>query len=381
KEVFKDPIVCKTIVDQFPTPREIVRVEGSYDDQLTAKMSVLHYMMISHGGELLARYRGLNQSHHEYVLSTNSKLKGYEEKVAGLTGLELQVSTLKKHISGLNDKLATSNASFAKSKAKGKERKKNIKSLRDSTAEGYSSGIFFLLSGPIPRFGPEILASDEFNIVQGELLSLAASARFERGLSMHRTKDEFADVLKKMLNFMPGAQERLAEASPLVAQTNYAFLNKIYEYVAEPLSVILQLEPEKLVRPASIPIPRDTHVSPPIAKESTVTPVPKYLELPANIAPVSSVIASEQNEEQVNVVVDGSNLEIADGAAPSKSGGIFVQGVSYVLDDVVEATAVESECISSVPTDVVVALSVGGKGDGSIPSFTVEEVVVPPSGV
>nr|GFD50475.1 hypothetical protein [Tanacetum cinerariifolium] len=67
-------------------------------------MSVLHCMRMSHGGELLARYRGLNQSHHEYVLSTDSKLKGYEEKVASLTGLELQVSTLKKQVSGLNDK-------------------------------------------------------------------------------------------------------------------------------------------------------------------------------------------------------------------------------------------------------------------------------------
>nr|GEU69361.1 hypothetical protein [Tanacetum cinerariifolium] len=94
---------------------------------LTKEMSVLHCMMMSHGDELLASYRGLNN--HEYVLSTNSRLKGYEEKVVGLTGLKLQVSTLKKQVSGLNDKLATSDASFAKSKAKGKERKKKIKPL------------------------------------------------------------------------------------------------------------------------------------------------------------------------------------------------------------------------------------------------------------
>nr|GEW03895.1 xylulose kinase-1 [Tanacetum cinerariifolium] len=79
-EVFKDPTVCKTMVDQFPTPGEMVRVESFFDDQLTAKMSVLHCMMMSHGGELLARYHGLNQSHHEYVLSSDFRLKGYEEK-------------------------------------------------------------------------------------------------------------------------------------------------------------------------------------------------------------------------------------------------------------------------------------------------------------
>nr|GEX00949.1 hypothetical protein [Tanacetum cinerariifolium] len=108
KEVFKDPAVCKTIVDQFPTPGEMVRVEGLSDDQSIAKISVLHCMMMSHDGEILALYHGLNQSHHEYMLSTYSRRKGYEEK------------------------LATFDASFSKSKAKGKERKKKIKSLSKS---------------------------------------------------------------------------------------------------------------------------------------------------------------------------------------------------------------------------------------------------------
>ncbi|GJT75270.1 hypothetical protein Tco_1041995 [Tanacetum coccineum] len=32
KEVFKDPAVCKTFVDQFPTPGEMVRVNSLSDD-------------------------------------------------------------------------------------------------------------------------------------------------------------------------------------------------------------------------------------------------------------------------------------------------------------------------------------------------------------
>ncbi|GJW61837.1 reverse transcriptase domain-containing protein [Tanacetum coccineum] len=132
KEVFNDPVVCKTMVDQFPTPGEMVRFESLSGDQLTAKKSVLHCLMLLHGGELLARYHGLNQSHHEYVLSEDSRMKGYEEKVASLTGLELQVSSLNKQVSRLNDKLSSSDASFAKSKAKGKYRKKKIKSLTKS---------------------------------------------------------------------------------------------------------------------------------------------------------------------------------------------------------------------------------------------------------
>ncbi|GJZ72467.1 hypothetical protein Tco_0636318 [Tanacetum coccineum] len=161
-----------------------------------------------------------------------------------MTGLELQLSTLKKQVSRLNDKLATSDASFAKSKAKGKEMKKNIKSLGKSldnlhaevvclsaalnqatileaergeeilrlktTPLEFSSFFRGQFQGLVQKF----LASNGFSKVQGELPSLAASVGFERGLRMHQTKDEFAAISK---------------------------------YVVEPLLVILQLEPEKLV--------------------------------------------------------------------------------------------------------------------------------------
>ncbi|GJT03212.1 hypothetical protein Tco_0824381 [Tanacetum coccineum] len=96
KGVINDPSVCKTVVDQFLTPMEMVRLEALSSDQLTAKMSVFHCLMMSYGGELLARYHSFLQSHR------------------------------------LNDKLSASDASFAKSKAKGKERKKKIKSLTKS---------------------------------------------------------------------------------------------------------------------------------------------------------------------------------------------------------------------------------------------------------
>ncbi|GJS47331.1 hypothetical protein Tco_0597452 [Tanacetum coccineum] len=339
---------------------------------------VLHCMMMSHGGELLARYRRLDQSHHEYVLSADSRLKGYEEKVANMTGLELQVADLKKQVSGLNDKLTSSDASFAKSKAKGKERKKKIKSLGKSldnlhaevarlsvvlnqatileaerdeeilrlkdTPPEFSSFFRGQFQGLVRKF----LASDEFSRVQGELLSLAASVGFEHGLSMHRTKDEFDAVLNKMVNFMPGVQDRL-------------------------------LEPEKLVRPANVPIPRGTRVSPPIAKESTVTPVSESLELSANVNFTASAVASEHNEEMVNAEVDGSDPKMTDDTAAVKSGHAFMQGIFVALNDVTELVEVGSGCVSSGPDDFVVALSSHEKGDGLDSSFAAgEEAVVNP---
>nr|GEU69566.1 hypothetical protein [Tanacetum cinerariifolium] len=356
KEGFKDHTVCKNIVDQFPTSGEMVHVESLSDDQLATKMIVLHCMMMSHSGELLARYRGLNQSHHEYVLSANSRLKCYGEKVASLTGLELQVSTLKKQVSGLNDKLATSDAFFAKSKAKGKERKKKIKSLTKSL--DYLHSEVARLSAALNQVTILEAERDEEILrlkATRELLSLAASVGFERGLSMHRTKDEFVVVLKKIVNFMPGT------------------------YATEPLSVILHLEPEKLVHPANVPVPRGTRISSFIAKESTVTLVSESLELFANVNFTASSVASEHNEKMVNVEVDGSNPKMSDDT--TASGHAFVQGISFALDDVTELVEVGSGRVPSGPDDVVVALSAHEKCDGLDSSFdVVEEAAVNPSG-
>ncbi|GJV65311.1 hypothetical protein Tco_1476139 [Tanacetum coccineum] len=305
----------ETIVDQFPTPREMVRVEMVRveilsDDQLAAKMIVLHCMMMSHGGELLALF------------------------------------ALKKQVSGLNDKLSSFDASFAKSKAKGKERMKKIKSLTKSVDNLHSEVARLSVALNQATF----LASDKFSRVQGELLSLAASAR-------------------------------LAEASPFIAQTDYAFLNKIYEHDTEPLSVIFQLDPEKLVRPANVPASKEARVSLP-SKESTVTPASKSLQLSANVNFTASTVAPEHNEEMVNVEVDGSCPKITDGTDVVKSEHAFVQGISVALDDAVELVEVGSGRVSSDPNDVVVALSAGEKGDGLDPSFVAgEEAAANPSRV
>ncbi|GKF12595.1 hypothetical protein Tco_0050521 [Tanacetum coccineum] len=169
KEVFTDHVVCKNVVDQFPTPEEMVRVEALSEDQLTAKMSVLHCMMMSHGGELLARYRGLLQSRHEYVHLADSRLKGFEEKVVGAAGLELQATVL--------------------------EAEKDEEILRLKTTPPEFASYFRRQFQDLVR---KFLASDEFSRDQGELLSLTASVGFEHGLSMHQTKNEFATVLMKM---------------------------------------------------------------------------------------------------------------------------------------------------------------------------------------
>nr|GEU32793.1 retrotransposon protein, putative, unclassified [Tanacetum cinerariifolium] len=235
----------------FPTPGEMVRVESLSGDQLTTKISMLHCMMMSHG------------------------------------------AALKKQVSRLNEKLTSSDASFAKSNAKGKERKKKIKSLGKSLDN---------LHAEVARLSATLTQA---NIYEAK-------------------RDE--EIL------------RLAKASPLVAQTYYAFLNKISEYATEPLSVILQLEL------------RNWFVWP-----------------------------KGHNEKMVNAEVNGSDPNITDETVAVKSGHAFVHGISVALDDVMELVEVGSGRVPSGPDDVVVNLSSYEKGVGLDSSSAVgEEAAVNP---
>ncbi|GJW16333.1 hypothetical protein Tco_0020466 [Tanacetum coccineum] len=305
KDVFKDPTICKIMVDQFPTPGEMVRVKSLSDDHCEDECTSLY--------DDVAWW-----------------LKGYEEKVANITGLELQVAALKNQVSGLNDKLTSSDASFAKSKAKGNERKKNIKSLGKS---------LYNLHAEVARLSA---ALNQATILEDE--------RDEKILRLTATPLEFSSFFRGQFQ---GLVRKHAGSLPLLSITDMPF-NKISEHATEPLLVILQLEPEKLVRPANVPLPIGTRVSPHIVKESTVTPVSESLELSANVKFTASTIASEHNEEM---------------------------GISVALDDVAELVEVGSGRVPSGLDDVVVALSAHKKGDGlDSSSIAGEEAAASPLG-
>ncbi|GKB55641.1 hypothetical protein Tco_0911827 [Tanacetum coccineum] len=216
------PFLLDHIMPHIPKVELSGIIKALTNDQMNEKMSVLHYLMMSRDGELLAQYHGLLQSYHEYVQSTDS--------------------------------------SFAKSKSQREERKKNIKSFTKSLDQ--LNAEVASLSTTLNQATVLKAEKDEeilrLKASPSEFVSLFQGAGFELGLSMHRTKEEFAAVMKEISQFVPGAQDRLAEASSLIAQTDYAFLNKIFEHAAEPLSVILQLEPAKLTRPTNVPASRGT---------------------------------------------------------------------------------------------------------------------------
>ncbi|GJR74445.1 hypothetical protein Tco_0086810 [Tanacetum coccineum] len=265
-------------------------------------MSVLQCLMMSHEGELLARYRGLLNSHHEYVQCVDSRLRRLQERCATFQGLDTQVFNFQKWIADMNNKLASSDGAFVKAKAMGNERNKKIKSLTKNL--------------------------DQLNAEVAYL-----STALNQATVLEAEKDEEILWLK---------------ASPPKFISNHA---------GEPLSIILQLELEKLARPANVPAPRDTCVSPPVIKESTVTPISSTLELLSNTIPSSSIVSPGKNEEWVNAMVDGLDNKMMADAGNDKPENVFVQGVYYVADDYAGLSPEGSERVSSGPNDVVISLS------------------------
>nr|GEV08491.1 hypothetical protein [Tanacetum cinerariifolium] len=171
-----------------------------------------------------------------------------------------------------------------------------------------------------------IRISDEFSRVQGELLSLAASAEFKRSLKVDQTKEEFVGG---------------------VEQDFLLFARKISDYTTHPLSFILQLEPVKLAHGEGIPTSQDTHVSPPMTKEL-------------------------YNEEWINAMVDVPSNEMADGAASDKPEDKFVRGVSYAVgEDARLPLSQGPKCAFFGPDDVMAALFIGEKDNGPTSSLSV----------
>ncbi|GKE30689.1 hypothetical protein Tco_1446073 [Tanacetum coccineum] len=56
KELYKDPKVCRTALDRFPTPAETHRLRELSSVELSGQMSVLQYQLITHGSMLNSRY-------------------------------------------------------------------------------------------------------------------------------------------------------------------------------------------------------------------------------------------------------------------------------------------------------------------------------------
>nr|GFA61989.1 hypothetical protein [Tanacetum cinerariifolium] len=170
KKVFKDPAVCKTVVDQFPTPGEMVWIGALTNDQLTAKMS---------------------------TKESSRETKGKERKK--------KIESFTKNLDHLNAEVAHLTSGLNQATVLEAERDAEIQQLKASPPK-FASFFRGWFHGLVRRF----LASDEFSRVQGELFSFAASVGFERSLKVDRTKEEFAGVAHPLSTILQLEPKKLA---------------------------------------------------------------------------------------------------------------------------------------------------------------------------
>nr|GEX91290.1 hypothetical protein [Tanacetum cinerariifolium] len=286
---------------EFPTPGEMVRIEALTDNHLGGKMSILHYLMMSRGGELLSWYRGL----------------------------ESEVSCLKKHVTNLNDKVAASHTAFvkAKAKAKRKEQKKKIKPL-SKILDWFITKAARLAFDLNQAWRSDAQKGDQITSSQtylGDIYALMEGYKHSLGAK---------DVEILWLKASPLEFASFFRATPLVATIDYPFLNKVADHFAHTLSLIVELEHDGLARLTVVPTPRVVGVSLPLLKELTVTPAPSLVELFSNDAPPSSTSTLMQNGECLSDVVYTTDKKMVD-AAFDKPMEVFVKGVAHpVCEDV-----------------------------------------------
>lgn len=301
KELFKDPKVCKSVIDRVPTPAELYRVEGLSPHELTDRMSVFLCQMLSHGSELSSRYTSLvkirdslSDRCREQTRTIKRQAVDLEEqtkitvraneKVAILTGKLKEIKKLNHDRSKKNKKLkaaniklkeeladarATSNRvtdELAQARSRLKDLKRQVSmqesethECRDLVAEHereinkIRTNVTSFFHDDFEKLVRRFLGSGEFNQALAHVASLAVSSGFERGLRMGRSESEFQDVSRMVSNFIPGAEKKFNDVVASLPTQAFPFFSKVSRSAENNLQDIAQLEPDKIVPPRKAP--------------------------------------------------------------------------------------------------------------------------------
>ncbi|GJY54853.1 hypothetical protein Tco_0446517 [Tanacetum coccineum] len=121
KELYKDPKVCRTAIDRFPTSTEIYRLHELSSVELSDHMSVLQCQLITHGRAFHARYdHSLREVERlakqcaqqtQIIKKQSADLKQHKESTVHgseeVSGLKAELGALKSKCEATEDKLSS----------------------------------------------------------------------------------------------------------------------------------------------------------------------------------------------------------------------------------------------------------------------------------
>ncbi|GJY30396.1 hypothetical protein Tco_0413891 [Tanacetum coccineum] len=249
KELYKDPKVCRTGIDRFPTPAEIHRLGELSSVELSDHMSVLQCQLITHGRALNARYDHSLRNQSESTVRADEKVSRLSAQLEVLkskceTTKQKLSSWGKKHRKYRNerDALAIEKAKIeeelAEARSQLEHRGRQAEEIQDSIASFFQSDFTPL----VRRF----LKSGEFNQAFAGVLSTAISVRVERGLRMDRTDEEFKELSQSVAGFIPDAKEKFDRVVAAFPDTAFPFLDKVSKNSQSSLPDIARLEPDRV---------------------------------------------------------------------------------------------------------------------------------------
>ncbi|GJR34313.1 hypothetical protein Tco_1209997 [Tanacetum coccineum] len=248
KELYKDPKVCRTAIDRFPTPAEIHRLHELSSVELSDRMSVLQCQLITHGRAFHARYdhslreverlakRCAQQT--QIIKKQSADLKQHKESTVRaseeVSGLKAELGALKSKCEATEHKLSSwdkkhrkyrsERDTLAKEKAKIEEELKSQLEHRERQAEEIQGNITSFFQSDFTPLVRRFLKSSEFNRA-------------------------FAG---RVAGFIPDAKEKFDRVIAAFPDTTFPFLDKVSQHSQSSLQDIARLEPDR-VTPSSQP--------------------------------------------------------------------------------------------------------------------------------
>ncbi|GJV66908.1 hypothetical protein Tco_1482417, partial [Tanacetum coccineum] len=222
KDLYKDPKVCRTAIDHFPTPAEIHRLYELSSAELSDRMSVLQCQLITHGRAFHA--------HYDHSLREESAVHANEE----VSGLKAELGALKSKCEATEHKLSSwdkkhmkyrsERDTLAKEKAKIEEELKSRLEHRERQAEEIQGNITSFFQSYFTPLVRRFLKSSEFNRAFAGVLNTAISVGVERGLRICHTDEEFRGLSQRVTGFIPDAKEKFDRVIAAFPDTTFPFL-------------------------------------------------------------------------------------------------------------------------------------------------------------
>ncbi|GJU67851.1 hypothetical protein Tco_1254110 [Tanacetum coccineum] len=237
KELYKDPKVCRTALDRFPTPTETHRNIKRRSKQCAQQT------------QTIKRQSADLKQQNESTVRANEEVSRLTAK---LGVLKSRCQAAKHKLSSWDKKhrkYRNERDTLAMEKAKIEEELVGTKSQLENCerqAEEIHGSIASFFQSDFTPLVRRFLKSGEFNRAFAGVLNTTVSVGVERGLRIDRTDEEFRGLSQRFVGFIPDAKEKFDRVVATFPDTTFLFLDKLSQNSQSSLQDIARLEPDRV---------------------------------------------------------------------------------------------------------------------------------------